>query len=408
MLTLPPLVSDDVFRERLAAFESWLWGDGSLALGWRHSPRPSVLARRVLALSDLYTTERDAIQEESATGEHLMAKVLYFLVSDAPKPVMVLRELAERYPEMVMAKPDRPLRVCDAGAGVGATSVGLLLALDSSRVAEAEIEALDSHDRSLDMWSATTRQAAVIAGIRLNAKPVACDLRQTAQRTHPGHDLFIAQALLNELFPTAGATAEHDEASMQARADWVSALTGGAVGVVIEPALKETTRPLQAVRDQLLKRGGWRVLAPCPHDQPCPMLRSPRDWCHEVRLFEPMKRVAEIQAQTHRRDNRTKFSFLAVAPAAAGLTPHAADGNLSGRLVSDALNSKGKMERYLCSADGKIVQLRLLDRDRVDGNRVLAEAERGVLVKIAGCETPPRIPRDAVVTTPSPSGRGRG
>lgn len=398
MLTLPPLVSEEVFRQRLADFESWLWGDGSYALGWRHAPRPSVLARRVVELSDLYTTGRQAIADESATGEHLLAKVFYFLVSDASKPVMVLRELAARYPSLVMSQSDQTLRVCDAGAGVGATAAGLLLALDASRVGAVEITGIDGHARSLEVWPIVAEKAAAIAGVRLSARPVVRDLLQPIIHPTPPH-LFIAQTLMNELFPTAGADGETKD-SARRRADWMAAQVGGALGVIVEPALRETTRPLHAMRDELLSRGGWRVLAPCPHAMACPMLTSQRDWCHEVRLFDPMPRVAEVQNITRRRDSRTKFSFVAMAPASQESAPNMDGASLSGRLVSDALNSKGKMERYLCNVDGKIVQLRLLDRDRSDTNRVLADAPRGTMVTITGCEEPPRVRGDAVVTSP--------
>lgn len=397
MLMLPPLVNEEVFRQRLAAFESWLWGDGSYALGWRHAPRPSVLARRVVELSDLYTTGRQAIADESATGEHLLAKVFYFLVSDASKPVMVLRELAARYPSLVMAQSDQTLRVCDAGAGVGATAVGLLLALDASRIGAVEITGIDGHARSLEVWPIVAEKAAAIAGVRLASRPVVRNLMEPVNHATPPH-LFIAQALMNELFPTSGADGETKDA-VRRRADWLAAQVGGGLGVILEPALHETTRPLHAMRDELLSRGGWRVLAPCPHAKPCPMLTSQRDWCHEVRLFDPMPRVAEVQNITHRRDSRTKFSFVAMTREEQASASDVAASNLTGRLVSDALNSKGKMERYLCNADGKIVQLRLLDRDRNDTNRVLADAPRGTMVTITGCEEPPRVKGDAVVTS---------
>lgn len=408
MLILPPLVSDDIFRQRLAEFEAWLWGDGSYELGWRHAPRPSVLARRVLELSDLYTTGREAIADESATGEHLMAKVFYFLVSDASKPVMVLRELAERYPSMVMRDADRVLRVCDAGAGVGATTVGLLLALDATKVKEVAIDGMDGHARSLDVWPIVAEYAAKISGVRVRARAMVSDLMKpinghgSAGSDGP-YDLFIAQALLNELFPTTDYDAAIAADAVRTRAQWVASHVGSAVGVMIEPALRETTRPLQAVRDHLAASGEWRVLAPCPHQLPCPMMLSQRDWCHEVRLFQPMLRVGEVQGITHRRDNRTKFSFMAVTRSTNDVAPQVMRGNLSGRLVSDALNSKGKMERHLCNGDGHMTQLRLLDRDRNDENRLLADAPRGTMVTIEGCENPPRLPRESRVVSSLPS-----
>lgn len=148
------------------------------------------------------------------------------------------------------------------------------------------------------------------------------------------------------------------------------------------------------------------------------MLVSKRDWCHEVRLLAPTPKGAEIQALTRRRDDRTKFSFMALTPLPLGEGDSTlvesgegppADGpakvrpspHLSGRLVSDALNSKGKMERWLCTTGGQLVQLRLLDRQCTPNNELLATAERGMIVNIAGVSSLPRITEEATVRSVS-------
>lgn len=120
-----------------------------------------------------------------------------------------------------------------------------------------------------------------------------------------------------------------------------------------------------------------------------------RDWCHEMRLWSPTPRVAKVQALTRRRDERTKYSFLVMAPRQHS-PPLLPWNELSGRLVSDALNSKGKMERTLCDSDGRLVPLRLLDRDRTPNNELLATAERGTLIQINNTSLP-RVSREAMV-----------
>jgi hypothetical protein len=52
------------------------------------------LARAVARLSDLYTTDRDALAREQADAAHLAAKREYFLASDAPKVSLALAECA--------------------------------------------------------------------------------------------------------------------------------------------------------------------------------------------------------------------------------------------------------------------------------------------------------------------------
>jgi hypothetical protein len=181
------------------------------------------------------------------------------------------------------------------------------------------------------------------------------------------------------------------------RAEWISNWATCGPTIVIEPALRETTRKLHAARDRLLVEGKTRVLAPCPHQMGCPMLAAgDRDWCHETRLFTPTPRVAEVQNLTRRRDERTKFSFIVMAPPSDD-PPLNTFPKTSGRLVSDALNSKGKLERTLCNGAGELVPLRLLDRDRNESNRLLADAERGQLVRLEGF-TSPRVHLDTLVS----------
>src|SRR5205085_918049 len=73
--------------------------------------------------------------------------------------------------------------------------------------------------------------------------------------------------------------------------------------IVIEPALRATARDLEAVRDELLARGGVHVFAPCTRQvATCPMLDDPRDWCHEERSLELPPRAFRIAINTGLRD----------------------------------------------------------------------------------------------------------
>ncbi|MCX5659390.1 MAG: hypothetical protein NTW19_06655 [Planctomycetota bacterium] len=451
-LRIPQPVSPELFRERLAALEDWLWRHGPRDLGLGSAPpRPGRLAEDVRALSDVYTVARTQLHDAGDSG-HLLAKVFYFLCSDAPKIHLVLHELAHEsrlhesrlkdgqlQSSMPTSAHPEPLRIIDAGSGVGATTVGLLLSLNSAQFPRVVVDALDSDRRALSIWSTLARRAAAIAGLSLEVRPREADLRTLAPADLPGpFDLFVTQAVLNELFPPAppvpaqphAATPAASPSPADARAAWLAQWAARGLTIAIEPALRETTRPLHAARDLLLaahhlaaqspapQTPAIRVLAPCPHQAACPMLANERDWCHEVRLFEPTPRVAEIQAITHRRDERVKFSFLVLAPvldipAAAAEpagehnhaalptvpqhAPQPAAPPLLGRLVSDALNSKGKMERDLCTTAGRLVRLRLLDRERTADNELLATAPRGQSIAIQNAEAPPRIGPAAIV-----------
>ena len=257
---MPPcLFLTSEFLSRLAALESWLWRRrGRVRCRLGRLPRPDTVAERVVTLSDLYNSVvRESLPQEAAERDHLFAKVLYFLISDAPKIYLIMSELESRYPWPALG--GRPLRVIDLGAGVGAATVGLLLGLDARVVPSVELRAIDSDSVVLNVWLHVARQAAAIAGIRVIARPQTADLAEPAALgdLRPW-DLCIAQSVLNEL------AARTNEDPVAVRAKWIGHWASQGLTVVIEPALRVTTRPLHAARDRLLATAGYRVPRPLP------------------------------------------------------------------------------------------------------------------------------------------------
>jgi len=168
----------------------------------------------------------------------------------------------------------------------------------------------------------------------------------------------------------------HSSATIDLVAGWAAR----APLVVIEPALRVTTRALMALRDAVIARGAAHPVAPCLHAAPCPMLAREGDWCHEARRIEPTPRVAAIDAIVGRRDERALFAFLATAPGAAAPRSEAAARFV--RLVTDPLGSRGKTERLVCRDDGALRLMRLLDREVRPENRGFLDLERGGIVSI--------------------------
>ena len=90
--------------------------------------------------------------------------------------------------------------------------------------------------------------------------------RGTVDDPVPEADLITVSYVLGEL-------SDVDQASLVARA-------GAAAGtlVLVEPGTPAGYERILAARSALLA-AGHRVLAPCPHDDACPLPRG-RDWCH--------------------------------------------------------------------------------------------------------------------------------
>ena len=362
-----------------------------LAVETAHAATPDrELAKSVERLSDLYTTGRGALAREQADASHLAAKREYFLASDAPKVALALEECAARSAAFARLATAEVLRVTDLGAGVGATSVGFLAWLAAARgehggaPVRVELHAVELGEPAARAYEASVQAAAAAAGVQIAIRVEARDFRRIAPAAST--DLILCQTAINELLTGP----EHERETAQLVHTWARS----APLLVIEPALKTTTRALMALRDTLLALGGAHVVAPCLHQRPCPMRAREGDWCHEARRTEPTPRVAAIDRLVGRRDERALFAFLATAPGPAPMH----DGVTQVRLVTDTLGSRGKTERLVCRDDGELRLMRLLDREVRDGNRAFLEAERGAVVAIAPLPTNDRItPETSVV-----------
>ena len=102
--------------------------------------------------------------------------------------------------------------------------------------------------------------------------------------------------------------------------------------LLVEPALRETSRELLAVRDQLLALSDLEIVAPCFWTGACPALARERDWCHDA---------AEVAGSP-----RVDFSYLVLRDRVA---PD--PGQPRYRVVSDPLPEKGRLKLYALRPD---------------------------------------------------------
>jgi hypothetical protein len=184
-------------------------------------------------------------------------------------------------------------------------------------------------------------------------------------------DLIIAAHLLNELFLPRPVEQRVTARATRIVAWCESLLAPGGTFIVLEPALRETSRQLLAVRDQLLV-AGLHVIAPCLWQGPCPALARERDWCHDAAPAEPT-------SVGGKRSARVDFSYLALrrepAPANDDLTLF--------RIVSDPLVEKGRLRLFGCGPAGRNALVRL-DRHHSLANQAFDDLARGDLAHIRG------------------------
>ena len=158
-------------------------------------------------------------------------------------------------------------------------------------------------------------------------------------------DLVLAGHVLNELYGDDLAARAALVESMLART-----AAGGFV-VLIEPALRETSRALLALRDRLVAAGAT-VRAPCLYRGACPALVRPTDWCHAERAWAPPPLVDELAHAAKLHRDALKMSYLVLQ--APGAPWPALPGGRLFRIVSEPLPQKGQYRYVGCGPEGRV------------------------------------------------------
>jgi len=199
------------------------------------------------------------------------------------------------------------------------------------------------------LWAASEMVPSIESAIAIDADPGMLELgaqlagggpswlqsrvewrRGDAGSRQPEADLVVASYALNELSRSAREIAVTN-AWIAARG-WL---------VIVEPGTPEAFKHLLEYRTLLVKLGG-HIIAPCPHNDRCPMASGP-SWCHFVERLS--------RTRTHRLLKHgdlgyedEKFSYLIAARAA----PESRDA----RIVKHPLITKGFVKLDICGADG--------------------------------------------------------
>jgi SAM-dependent methyltransferase len=326
------------------------------------------------------------------------ARLAFSFPRDVPKSGAAVAELIRA--GLLAPRAGRPLRILDLGAGLGASTWGVVRALAAAGHAGAvESTLVDTDAEALALAAAVARRAAGEGNIKLQVKTVTRSLGPNGAGLPARFDLVLLGQVLSE-YETDRPEAERADS----QAELLRFLLANAVDregslVVIEPALKTRARHLQEIRARLVA-SGVPIFAPCLHQDACPLLRKPTDWCHEDLPVDVPAWLIPLAREAGLRFQGITFSYLALRPDGARLASLLPAGAL--RAVSSAKVSKGKIEAELCgepAGESRYLVAQRLDRDATDSNEPWGEIERGDLLRIVPTPTPGahRIGRPALV-----------
>ncbi len=362
-------------------------------------------ARSAKALSLAFTSEREALPADYFDRpESLNAYAAAFLIPNAVKVAHALGQVAS-----LGLLPKRDLfKILDLGAGPGTASLAAAAVLaELCPDAEVRITAIDRSGPALQLASR------LFEHIRTQRQSLAAGAGCVDAATLPGviagerFDLILAANLVNEL-PSGEAVFGLVRRLLEER------LAQDGVLVLIDPALRESARPLMALRDRLLDGGIARVHAPCLHHGPCPMLAAnERDWCHFYIEWDRPALIEEIDATARMNRRNLKMSYLILSPAEPRSpipdprspvpdprspvpdprSPVPDPRSLKWRVVSSPLVTKGKRELWLCGENGELRKVRRTDRDATPANADFGRAVRGDVV---ACPATDRIQKEDI------------
>jgi len=226
------------------------------------------------------------------------------------------------FTEIRRLMPDHPITsLLDLGAGPGTASwaaTQVFPDLQQITLVEQD-EGLIQLGKSLALTGENT--------LLQNATWARADLRTT--NTFPAHDLVISSYALGEL--------PQNVSGETLKTAWSSANTALAI---IEPGTMVGFNLIRQLRDDLLELGG-HLIAPCPHQNECPI--GVDDWCHFSQRVDRSSLHRRLKTGTLGHEDE-KFSYIAaskdpIQPASA-------------RVLRHPKRRSGHAQLQLCTQDG--------------------------------------------------------
>jgi ribosomal protein RSM22 (predicted rRNA methylase) len=342
------------------------------------------VAQSVADLSRLFTKDRSLLKSDYLDHpDHTAAYIRYFLPVNLSKIQALLYEMPQGWSDQ---GPDHPIRVLDVGSGPG---VGALAVLDwlhhhrPDRIKDLTVVEIDGSAEALkqarQLWDTYSRESGAIDGKlithegNLERSPNGGWLSQLEQQSP--YDLIIAANCLNELFA-------HSPDPVGAKAGLVAQLLAklapSGTLMIVEPALRDTSRVLHQVRDRLIKEKLCTVYSPCLHENSCPALVNPFDWCHEERAWETPPGIQKIDEAVGFIKDALKFSYLLLRKDGRTIVERRPDVY---RVVSELRELKGEKRAWLCNELGRS-EIGRQDRLKSESNAPLDDWHRGAIVRI--------------------------
>jgi len=335
----------------------------------------SRLAQVVSDLSRLFTKERrDLSRSYLEDPTAAMAYLSYFVPVNLAKIQALLDEIST---DQIQER----FSVLDLGSGPGTGSLAVLDWWHHHKHRGAlSVVAVDSSPSALtyasQFWNRFCHTAGITtAGFQRHEGNLEQAAWLTQVRPCAPFDIIILANSLNELYVGAK---DPIAARTNFVAEVLAILAPSGTMMILEPALRETSRALHHVRDRLLKEKRCTVFSPCLHESRCPALVNPYDWCHEERAWDPPAVIRQIDDEVGFIKDALKFSYLLLRKDGRTIVERRPDVY---RVVSELREMKGEKRAWLCNEQGRH-EVGRQDRLASPQNKAVDAWHRGAIVQI--------------------------
>lgn len=361
-------------------------------------------SRGIKKLNPLFTTERDRRALNYFSDPVLRSGYLaYYLPVNLIKTVMILeRGFADS------VKWPKKIHVADIGAGPLTMSLGFLLWFThrlGKKIHDHEIiiEAFEQNTHILKdgstIFKSLLEQIPLLrpAKISLNIKQANILRHRFVSRPF---DLILLGNFFNEV-------PERQNQWELAQKILDNTSTDGTRLIILEPGTKKSARDLQALRDQLIEHSRFSVLAPCLHQNTCPLnLEAKGDWCHFTQNWQTPDFIRDMDHYSGLEKKWLVYSYLVMQKN----TPAPEHPDEEFVAITDLFKKSRCNEIVGCGPPGR-VRFILQSREYSENNRSLLNLRRGVcfMVRPLKVNSPARgekfcnLGADTLVKTEYPS-----
>lgn len=311
------------------------------------------------------------------------AYLAYFVPVNLVKVQILLNEITQSISDL----SQKLTRVLDVGGGPGTGALAVLDWLDrfndagpgalEHTVIDHSREALTVYERVWRSYQSkrVPRQSQRLRALEGNLEKNAYSLIEQAAGG-AAYDLILVQNLLSELHRGDDHRIDQRVLLIERCLEYLA--PDGTI-IIIEPALRGTSRDLHNLRDRLLQRSSVTVFSPCLHTNPCPALVKPDDWCHEERGWVRPEWIEQVDRTVGFIKDALKFSYLILRKDGRTLVPRSPDLH---RVVSELRVMKGEKRVWWCDETGR-PEVGRLDRERSATNAAFDAWHRGAIVRVS-------------------------